>query len=147
MGEDQKEEKKKFSLGKILFGEEKKEKEDSNPLIKGKNIGLMKSSRNRYRIVIESVQKGIESHYFMILGLLKGVGTPRFGLDFEHIMKIGDVYKASESSAFWGSLEQRKSIQQEKAAQYLRGVSEMVKGLFQIIWVLWIIDDRVGFYE
>lgn len=146
MGEDKKEEKKKFSLGKILFGEEKKEKEKPNPL-KGNGIDLNKSSRKRYRIVIESVQKGIESHYFMILGLLKGVGTPRFGLDFEHILKIGDVYKASESSAFWGSLEQRKSIQQEKAAQYLRGVSEMVKGLFQIIRELRILDERMGYYE
>ena len=144
MGEEEKEEKKKFSLGKLLFGEEKEGKKEPNPL---EGEGLPVNSRKRYRIVMENFQKGIESHYFMILGLLKGVGTPRFGLDFEKIFKIGDVYKASESSAFWGSLEQRKSIQQEKAAQYLRGVSEMVKGLFQIIRELRIIDERIGYYE
>ncbi len=152
MSEEKKEGKKKFSIGNILFGEkEEANKKESNPLKEGKSIDLKYAKGNRYRIVLENVQKGIESYYFAILGLLRGVGkdlyTPRFGFNFENILKIGDVYRASESSAFWGSLEQRKGLQQEKASQYLRGISEMVKGLFQLIRELRIIDERLGYYE
>ena len=152
MVEGKKEGRKKFSVGNILFGkqEEKKDKKKDNPLFNN-GIDLRFGKSGRYRILLENVQKGIESYYFVILGLLKGVGkdiyTPRFGFNFENILKIGDIYRASESSAFWGSLEQRKGIQQEKASQYLRGVSEMVKGLFQIIRELRIIDERIGYYE
>ncbi len=148
--EEVKKDSKKFSIGTILFGESKpEEKKKDNPLF-GKGISL-KNGNWRYRLHLENTQKGIESYYFAILGLLKGIGkdiyTSRFSLSFENILKIGDVYRASESSAFWGSLEQRKGLQQEKASQYLRGISEMVKGLFQIIRELRIIDERLGYYE
>ncbi|MBI4155508.1 hypothetical protein HY498_05495 [Candidatus Woesearchaeota archaeon] len=145
---DGKKEGKGFSLGSVLFGEkaEKKKEKAENPLEK-EGLSGIKGGTNKYRLVIENPQKGVESYYFAILGLLKGIGTPRFGLNFNKIYKIGDVYKASESSAFWGSLEQRKGLQQEKASQYLKGISEMIKGLFQMIRELRVIDERVGYYE
>ncbi|MBI3034599.1 hypothetical protein HYY72_05565 [Candidatus Woesearchaeota archaeon] len=94
----------------------------------------------RNRIVVESVSDSIEQAYFWIIDHLK------YDWGYTNFIKITDVFAASEQSAFFGVSEQRLATQQEKAATYLRGISEMVKALFQIIRELRIIDERRAYY-
>ena len=94
-----------------------------------------------YRLMVEAINLPVEEAYFWILDEL------RDGFSFNKSIKISDVSAAAESSSFFGVLEQRVGLQQDKAAQYLRGISEMLKALFQIVREIRIIDERLGYYN
>jgi hypothetical protein len=93
------------------------------------------------KIVFEGINAYIEEAYFWIIDHL------RHDWSFTTFDKITDVFAASAQSAFFGVSEQRLAIQQDKAAQYLRGISDMVKALFQIVRELRIIDERLHYYN
>ena len=86
-----------------------------------------------------SYQGSVERHYFLVLKLLREFG-------FE-VVKTKDTYSTSITSAYWGSIEQRRTIQQEKAAQYLGVIGNMIKSMFQIIRSLRIMDERKKLYD
>ena len=62
------------------------------------------------------------------------------------VTKIIDAYASSEGSSFFGMMQQRLSIQQGNVSGYLKGISEMVKGLFQIVREIRILNDRLQYY-
>lgn len=95
----------------------------------------------RYRIVVEAVHAYLEETYYWTLDELE------LSWSFNKFDKITDIHAASEQSAFFGVSEQRLGLQQDKAAQYLRGISEMLKALFQIVRELRVIDERMGYYR
>src|SRR3989344_7562204 len=95
----------------------------------------------RHRLIFESANQFVEGHYFWILDHLR---HDWFFTDFH---RITDIFAASEQSAFFGVSEQRLGLQQDKASGFLRGISEMVKALFQIIRELRIIDERLQYYD
>ena len=95
----------------------------------------------RYRVVVEAIHAYIEEAYYWTIDELE------MGWSFNKFIKITDIHAASEQSAFFGVSEQRLGLQQEKAAQYLRGISEMLKALFQIVRELRVIDERIGYYK
>lgn len=95
----------------------------------------------RYRIVLEELHPHIEEAYFWTLDELE------MGWSFNKFDKITDIHAASEESAFFGVSEQRLGMQQDKASQYLRGISDMLKALFQIVRELRIMDERLGYYK
>ena len=94
-----------------------------------------------YRLMVEAINLPVEEAYFWVLDEL------RDGFSFNKSIKISDVTAAAESSSFFGVLEQRLGMQQDKAAQYLKGISEMIKSLFQIVREIRIIDERLGYYN
>jgi hypothetical protein len=94
-----------------------------------------------YRFVFESPTASIEETYFWLLNHLK------VDQGFSGIIKISDIFTASELSAISGTLQYRLAQQQEKAAQYLRGISEMVKSLFQIVREIRILNEKLKYYE
>lgn len=94
----------------------------------------------RYRLVVEAINLPIEEAYFWTIDEL------RYGWSFNKSIKITDINAAAEQSAFFGVSEQRLGLQQDKAAQFLRGISEMLKALFQIVRELRVIDERLGYY-
>lgn len=95
----------------------------------------------KFRIIYEAVSQYVEESYFWILDHLK------HDWGFTHFDKITDIFAASEQSAFFGVSEQRLGLQQDKASQYIRGISEMLKALFQIVREIRIIDERLTYYE
>ena len=95
----------------------------------------------RYRLVYESFNANMEETYFWFLSHL------RQDQGFPEVVKISDIFSASENSAFFGQSAQRLSIQEDRASSFLRGIAEMVKSLFQIIRELRIIDERLDAYE
>ncbi|MBI2145601.1 hypothetical protein HYU18_04755, partial [Candidatus Woesearchaeota archaeon] len=95
----------------------------------------------RYRISVEAIHAYLEEAYYWTLDELE------LGWSFNKFDKIVDIHAASEQSAFFGVSEQRLGLQQDKASQYLKGISEMLKALFQIVRELRIIDERLGYYR
>lgn len=93
-----------------------------------------------YRLVVESINLPIEEAYFWTVDEL------RYGWSYNRFVKITDIFAASEQSSFFGVSEQRIGLQQDKAAQFLKGISEMLKALFQIVREIRVIDERVGYY-
>ena len=94
-----------------------------------------------YRLVVESINLPIEEAYFWTIDEL------RYGWSYNRFVKITDIFAASEQSSFFGVSEQRIGLQQDKASQFLKGISEMLKALFQIVREIRIIDERVGYYK
>lgn len=95
----------------------------------------------RYRVAVEAIHAYMEDAYFWTIEELEA------GWSYNRFHKITDIHAASEQSAFFGVSEQRLGLQQDKASQYLRGISEMLKALFQIVRELRIIDERLGYYR
>jgi len=112
-------------------------------MAKSKEEILGKSIRE-YNIEIEDPSGGIEKFYFWTLEFIKSSAPS--GLDYDKVYKIKDVYSASETSSYFGAMEQRKGAQQEKAAQYLGTIGGMMKNLFQMIRELRMIDERRQYY-
>lgn len=98
-----------------------------------------------YNLEIEEPGAGIERFYFWILNFLK-TEYPH-GLGFENIYKIKDIYSATETGSYFGMVEQRKGLQQEKVSHYLGLLGNMTKTLFQIVRELRIIDERYKYYK
>ncbi len=98
------------------------------------------SPANRYRLVLEYPNFNIEQTYYWFLRFY----NESFG--FERMEKIIDTLAASAASSNFGNLQTRLAAQQAQASQYLKGVSDMIKGLFQIVRELRIIDERLQYY-
>ncbi|MEK6923056.1 MAG: hypothetical protein AABX08_04615 [Nanoarchaeota archaeon] len=123
---------------------EEPEQEKAEDLIE-KNRAKIFSDNVEWNLILESMQSGVEPHYFWILRFLRTQGA--FGLGITEVLKIKDIYTASEASSFWGSQEQRKGLQQDKVSQYMATIGKMIKDTFQIIRELRILDERLTFYD
>jgi hypothetical protein len=95
----------------------------------------------RFKLAYESQQASVEHTYFWIYTMAKQ------DMGFSDIVKTVDTFAASENSSFWGMTEQRKSIQQDKASQYLATIGRMVKELFQIVREIRILKERLRLYH
>ena len=93
----------------------------------------------RYRIVIEAGTNKVsmEEVYYWFLNYMRQEAS------FPHIDKVTDIFSASEQSAFWGAAQSRMSLQQDRASQYFKGMSEMVKQLFQLVRELRVLDEKL----
>lgn len=120
----------------------KEEKDKKNSLIQGETIDP-KNGEKHLNIVIESMQSGVERYYYWFLRTMQA--TNFFGMKMD-VHKIRDVFSGGEASSMWGNIEQRKTLQQDKASQYLGVIGNMVKSTFQILRELRILDERREFY-
>src|SRR3989344_2748402 len=118
----------------------KEEKKEGNPLGKPKR---------EFYLEVEEPGVGVERFYFWILRFI--TSTPPSGIsrdDFKYkVDKIKDIFAASETGAYFGSIEQRKGLQQEKVSQYMATLGRMTRDLFQIIRELRIVDERLDYYK
>jgi len=110
---------------------------DAHPFSK---TGYPKSVK-AYHLVLEAFNLSMEETYFWILTHL------RQDLAYSSVTKLIDSFSAAENSSFWGQSSQRLGIQQDKASQFMKGVSELIRQLFQIVRELRIIDERLELYK
>ncbi|MBS3156448.1 hypothetical protein J4413_04450 [Candidatus Woesearchaeota archaeon] len=113
--------------------------------IEDKKKKILGEPFTKYRLEIEEPGAGVERFYFWVLSFLQS-GAPS-GVEFNDVHKINDIYSSSEGSAYFGMIEQRKGLQQDKVSQYLATVGKMTKDLFQILRELRIIDERYAYYK
>jgi hypothetical protein len=95
----------------------------------------------RYRLIYEVYDLSIEETYFWILKYL------RYDLGFPDVDKTEDTFAAAEGSAFFGVMQQRIGLQQDKVSQFLATIGKMVKELFQLVRELRILDERNTYYS
>ncbi|MDD9953817.1 MAG: hypothetical protein OXR66_05775 [Candidatus Woesearchaeota archaeon] len=95
----------------------------------------------RMRMVYESQRASIENVYFWFLERLK------IDEGFGSMLKTVDTLAAAEHSSFWGQIEQRKGLQQDRASQYLATIGKMIKELFQLVREIRILKERMSMYE
>ncbi len=93
--------------------------------------------KKAYRFIIETYGNPIEETYFWVLDHLKQ------DRGYPYIDKIVDSFSASETSSMWGNTTQRLNMQQERAGNYLRVISELIKQLFQIVRELRMVDEKL----
>lgn len=98
-------------------------------------------SYNRFKLIHESFNLSMEELYYWCLNHM------RRDMGFPNVIKITDMFSASEQSSMFGQSNQRLAIQEDRASNFLRGISELVKTLFQIIRELRIIDERMEIYD
>jgi len=93
----------------------------------------------RYRLIVEAATSkiSVEETYYWLLNYMRQESS------FPYIEKLTDVFSASEQSAFWGAATARMGIVQDRASQYFKGMSEMVKQLFQLVRELRILDEKL----
>ncbi len=106
-----------------------------SPLVTNKNQTVC------VRLHLESFNLSIEELYYWILHHV------RQDWSFSNVYKISDVFSAAEQSAFFGTAQQRLGIQQDRAAQYLKYIADMLKALFQVVREARILDERLTFYN
>ncbi len=94
----------------------------------------------KYYLVYETPHEAIEPLYYSVIQTLGSLGYPK-------ILKITDLFTASEHSSFWGSAAQRLGIQQDKVMTFLATIGKLVKDLFQLVREMRWIDERLSFYE
>ena len=125
------------TLKKYGFEEEYDEETDMNWRYTG-----YPNPKKRYRAIFETFDqsKNIEESYFWILEHLRDLGAVEFD-------KIKDFFSASEQSSLSGVNKQRLGMTQDKISQYLRGINELMKQLFQQVRELRWIDERLNLYK
>ncbi len=115
----------------------------------GKLVGGKFGGQGRYTLIIDTSQAGVESNYYWFVHFIQNAGA--FGLGYSgdagYIEKVKDVYTSGETSAYWGSVEQRRAAQIDKFQQLMANVGNMVKTLFQLLRELRIMDERLEYYE
>ncbi len=99
------------------------------------------SPSKRYRLIYEVYDLSVEETYFWILKYL------RHDVAFPYIDKLEDTFAAAEGSAFFGVIQQRVGLQQDKVSQFLATIGKMVKELFQLVRELRILDERTAYYK
>jgi hypothetical protein len=124
---------KKFGFEKPEMDEEYRNQ--SKPTFTGYPQSLL-----RYRMIVEAFNMAIEEPYYWHLEYLRHMWS------FQNIIKITDVFTASENSSFFGASQQRLGLQQDRVSQYLATIGKMVKEIFQLVRELRILDERLGYY-
>ena len=117
----------------LIMAEEKKPEE------------VLGTPMQEYYLEVDEVGAGVERYYFWLLNFLKS-GQPS-GVKCDEVIKVKDVYGATETSSYFGSVEQRKGLQQDRVSQYMATIGKMVKDLFQIVRELRIMDERAEYYK
>jgi hypothetical protein len=125
------------------FGFNKEEEIESALDLKGPwtmaKTGYPKPVRS-WRLVIEAFNQSIEETYFWMLNHIRQT------VGYHEILKITDIFTASEQSSFFGAAQQRLAIQQDRVSQFLATVGKMVRELFQLVRELRILDERLSYY-
>ncbi|MBI5389477.1 hypothetical protein HZB01_03800 [Candidatus Woesearchaeota archaeon] len=97
--------------------------------------------KKHFRFIYETFSLSIEEVFFWMIEYL------RFECNMQHLLKVLDLFSASEQSAFFGAAQQRLAAQQDRISQFLATVGKMVRELFQLVRELRQIDERLSFYE
>ena len=94
----------------------------------------------RHLLIYENFGLSIEESYFWIRDFLAENGFPI-------VDKIVDTFTASEQSSFFGSSQQKLSIQQDRISSYLATIGKMVKEMFQVVREIKLLEEREELYK
>jgi len=93
-----------------------------------------------HRIVYETYKQSIEEAYYWL------INYARYDVSME-VIKVTDIFAASEHSAFFGVAQQRIGLQQDKVTQFMATIGKMIKDMFQLVREIRILDERLSYYD
>lgn len=99
----------------------------------------MKNSN--FNIILEDASLRADKMYFWLLDHVQDVHSP------EEIIKTEDSIIFSETSQFGGQYSQIRGGKQQVAQQYLKTISEVMRGLFPLIYEIKQSDELIAMYE
>lgn len=115
----------------------------------GEQVGGQFGGKLHHILRLDSTKAGVEEKYFWIIRFLQS--QQPYGRGYTEkagtVLKVKDIYTAAETSAYWGSVEQRKGLQIDKFQQLMTNIGSMTKTLFQLLRELRIMDERLEYYE
>jgi hypothetical protein len=130
-----------FKAGKNKKGEWKPDQETAE-IVQHREVPTdFPNSHKRMHLALEFPALNVESIYYWFVKFYKEMQG------CEKLIKVTDNLSTSVASSMFGNIQSRISAQQNQASQYLKGISEMVKGLFQIVREIRVIDDRLTYYK
>jgi hypothetical protein len=94
----------------------------------------------RFRIIVESSGASIEEPYFWILNMF------REGMQFVDIIKLKDIFTATETSSFFGLTANRLQQEQALAGNYMQNIGAFIPQLTTMINEIKKIDTRLSMY-
>ena len=94
-------------------------------------------SIKKFKLTWEKYFASIEEPYFFVLSTLRD----SFG--WKDVDKIKDIFSASETSAFYGSLGSRLSIAQDRVSHYSSSIGKFMQELFKMAQELRKIEERI----
>ena len=95
----------------------------------------------KFKLIWERFFASIEEPYFFVLS------TMRDALGWTEVDKIKDIFSASETSAFYGSVGSRLSIAQDRVMTYSKSIGMFLTELFKMARELRIIEQRIDLNE
>lgn len=95
---------------------------------------------SRYTLITENFNMSIEENYFWILNHIREWGM-------RDVIKVSDIFTASEQSAFWGQSQQRLSTQQSLVSSYMQTINKLIRELIQITHDMRIYDEKLGYFD
>ena len=93
-------------------------KEDEKEKEERKGEALLGKELAKFELRIEKPQSGVEENYFWILNFMRNMDI--------NVEKISDIYTATETSSYFGAVEQKKSAQEDRASQFLGTIGNMI---------------------
>jgi len=116
--------------------------EESFELYKGQSnkTGYPKP-KVHFRLIWETPSVSMEEVYFWITTSMRNDGG------FNQIVKISDVFSASQSSSFFGASSARLGLNQDRLSGLLAQIGKLIKDLFQIVRELRVIDQKLEYYN
>jgi hypothetical protein len=146
----------KKDLGEALEGQKDKIK-FLKELLKNKNNShlnkdivrelvplLTKKPLAEYHLVYDSFGEGLEPIYYWILDTMRDTGPSGLGLD---VAKGVEEFEASASSGYLGEMGQRATQMQQKAAEYLGAINQVIKGIVQLLYDLREFELKIANYD
>lgn len=126
----------KDAKGNILADEEKFEMNKTQLVPTGFPKPLC-----HYRLIWESPNVSMEHVYFWITTSMRNDAS------YTDIIKISDVFAASQSSSFFGASQARLGVTQDRAASYFAQIGKLVKDLFQMVREIRVLKQKLEYYD
>lgn len=122
-------------LKEFGFEEEKWEMVHRNKILTG-----FPDTKIHFRLILEDAQMSVEETYFWVLTMFR-----RFDAVTD-VIKIKDVFSASQQSSFFGNSQSRLGINQDRASSYLAQIGKLIKDMFHIVREVRVIDEKLQYY-
>src|SRR3989338_2019493 len=105
---------------------------------------LLKKPVDQYELVYDSLTEGLEPIYYWILDFMRDTSPGGLGL---RVFKGPEEYEASVTSGYFGEIGQRATQMQQKAAEYLGAINQVIKSILNLLYDLKEFEIRINLYK
>ena len=105
---------------------------------------VIKNPEKEFNLTYDAFSEGLEPIYFWLLDFLRDSAPGGLGFD---VKKGEENYEASVSSGYFSEIGGKKTQMQQKAAEYLGAINQVIKSIINLIYDLKEFDIRLKHYD